>query len=101
MMKGSAVGAVLLLSLACAATPALSTSSAQRVVLPGIDVFLRDLPAEVRGKRVGLISNQSGIDRNGRLDIDLIAARKDMKLVALLAAEHGIRGTEQDGATIN
>lgn len=70
-------------------------------VRPGIEVFLSDLPAAVRGKRVGLITNQSGIDAKGRPDIDLIAAHKDLKLVALFAPEHGIRGTVEAGEKIS
>ena len=69
-------------------------------VRPGIETFLADVPAAVRGKRVGLITNHSGIDRERRTDIDLIARHKDLKLVALLAPEHGIRGTADAGATI-
>ena len=76
--------------------PPLSTSA----VLPGIETFLADVPPVLRGKRVALITNHSGVDRSRRPDIDLIAAHKDLKLVALLAPEHGIRGDAQDGVTI-
>jgi len=69
-------------------------------VLPGIEVFLADVPPALRGKRVGLITNHSGVDRSKNLDIDLIAQHKDLKLVALLAPEHGIRGDAQDGVRI-
>ena len=69
-------------------------------VRPGIETFLADVPAALRGKRVGLITNHSGIDRERRPDIDLIARHKDLKLVALLAPEHGIRGTADAGAKI-
>ena len=69
-------------------------------VLPGIEVFLSDVPRALRGKRVGLITNHTGIDRNRTPDIDLIARHKDLTLVALLAPEHGIRGDAQDGVTI-
>jgi uncharacterized protein YbbC (DUF1343 family) len=69
-------------------------------VRPGIEVFLADIPAALRGKRVGLITNHSAIDRAGRLDIDLIAQHQDLELVALLAPEHGIRGTVMDGVRI-
>jgi uncharacterized protein YbbC (DUF1343 family) len=79
---------------------AAGTSSRTAVVRPGIEVFLSDIPQALRGKRIGLITNNSGIDRERRLDIDLIAQRKDLKLVALFAAEHGIRGDAQAGATI-
>jgi uncharacterized protein YbbC (DUF1343 family) len=73
---------------------------ATAVVRPGIETFLADVPARLRGKRVGLITNHSGIDRERRTDIDLIAAHPHLKLVALLAAEHGIRGTAGPGESV-
>ena len=69
-------------------------------VRPGIEVFLADLPPAVRGKRVGLITNHTGIDSSRTPDIDLIARHKDLTLVALLAPEHGIRGTAAAGEKI-
>jgi len=45
------------------------------------------------GKRVGLITNQTGIDRNRRSTIDLLAHAPGVRLVALFSPEHGIRGT--------
>jgi uncharacterized protein YbbC (DUF1343 family) len=63
-------------------------------------VFLADVPSALRGKRVGLITNNTAIDRFRNSDIDLIAQHKDLKLVALLAPEHGIRGTAPAGETI-
>jgi uncharacterized protein YbbC (DUF1343 family) len=81
--------------------PLVGTSSPEgAIVRPGIEVFLSDLPAALRGKRVGLITNHSGLDRSRRLDIDLVAGHKDLRLVVLLAAEHGIRGDAQEGVTI-
>lgn len=75
-------------------------ASRQAVVRPGLETFLADVPQALRGKRVALITNHSAIDRNGRLAIDLIAAHPQLKLVALLAPEHGIRGDVMDGVTI-
>jgi uncharacterized protein YbbC (DUF1343 family) len=69
-------------------------------VRPGIETFLADIPTALRGKRVALITNQSGIDRAGTSDIDLIARHKDLKLIALLAPEHGIRGNAEAGVQI-
>jgi uncharacterized protein YbbC (DUF1343 family) len=69
-------------------------------VRPGIETFLADVPPALRGKRVGLITNQSGIDRARTSDIDLIARHKDLRLVALLAPEHGIRGDVEAGEKI-
>ena len=70
-------------------------------VRPGIETFLADIPPALRGKRVGLITNQSGIDRARTSDIDLLARHKDLKLVALLAPEHGIRGDAEAGVKIS
>lgn len=81
---------------AALAAPLLSFQT----VRPGIETFLADVPAALRGKRVGLITNHSAVDRNKVPDIDLIAAHKDVKLVALLAPEHGIRGNAPAGETI-
>jgi uncharacterized protein YbbC (DUF1343 family) len=90
-----------LLVLAAYAQTAGPSRPAAGVVLPGIDVFVADVPQALRGKRVGLITNQSGISRARTPDIDLIATHKDLKLVVLLAPEHGIRGTIEAGDTVD
>ena len=71
------------------------------VVTPGVEQFLADVPAAVRGKRVGLITNHTGVDANGRSIIDRLFASRDLKLVALFGPEHGIRGTAADGEKIS
>jgi uncharacterized protein YbbC (DUF1343 family) len=73
---------------------------AQQVVRPGIEVLLTDSLRLVRGKRVGLITNRTGRDGNGESDIDLLARRSDVRLVALFSPEHGIRGDENAGQRI-
>jgi uncharacterized protein YbbC (DUF1343 family) len=69
-------------------------------VTPGIEVLLTDSLHLIRGKRVGLLTNHSGRDRSGRSTIDLLSKAPGVKLVALFAAEHGIRGAEKAGAKI-
>ena len=69
-------------------------------VVPGVEVLLHDSLALVGGKRVGLITNQTGRDRQGHSDIDLLAHAPGVRLVALFAPEHGIRGTAAAGAAI-
>jgi uncharacterized protein YbbC (DUF1343 family) len=96
-----AIAVSLLLLTACARTPAPAAHSAESVVRPGIETFLADVPERLRGKRVALITNHSGIDRERRTDIDLIAAHPQLKLVALLAPEHGIRGTLGPGERVD
>jgi uncharacterized protein YbbC (DUF1343 family) len=69
----------------------IPASAAQ--TLTGIDVLEAQKFASLAGKRVGLITNQTGIDRNRRSTIDLLAHAPGVKLVALFSPEHGIRGT--------
>jgi uncharacterized protein YbbC (DUF1343 family) len=62
----------------------------------GIDVLVAEDFARLRGLKVGLITNQSGRDRQGRLTIDLLHAAPDVELVALFSPEHGIRGAADE-----
>lgn len=61
-------------------------------VLTGIDVLVRDNFAQLKGRRIGLVTNHTGQDRTGRATIDLLHQAPDVKLVALFSPEHGIRG---------
>jgi uncharacterized protein YbbC (DUF1343 family) len=94
----------LALVAAVAGTPveasAQTASATKAAVVPGIEVFLADIPARLKGKRVGLITNASAVNRAKVPDIDLIAQHKDLKLTALFAPEHGIRGTAPAGEKI-
>jgi uncharacterized protein YbbC (DUF1343 family) len=89
---------------ACAPTDQGSAGTADaaapEVVRPGIEVLLSDSIHLVRGKRVGLITNHTGIDHTGKPSIDLLFEHPEVELVALYAPEHGIRGAEQAGARI-
>jgi uncharacterized protein YbbC (DUF1343 family)/CubicO group peptidase (beta-lactamase class C family) len=67
------------------------TPSAGRV-LTGIDVLKRDGFAKWKGRRIGLVTNHSGVDSDGRSTIDLLHQASGVQLVALFSPEHGIRG---------
>jgi uncharacterized protein YbbC (DUF1343 family) len=82
------------------ASAAASAPAPAATVRLGVETFLADVPQRLRGKRVALITNSSAIDRTGKSVIDLVAAHEDLKLVALLAPEHGIRGTADAGETV-
>jgi len=69
-------------------------------IRPGIEVLLEDSLHLVERRRVGLITNQTGVDASGRSSIDRIHEHPAVDLVALFAPEHGIRGTTQGGETI-
>jgi len=84
------------------APPAPGAASADEAVpLPGIDVLLRDSLHLVRGRRVGLITNHTAVTRGGRSDVDVLFATPGVRLVALFAPEHGIRGTTEGGEAIS
>lgn len=68
--------------------PRVTTSSS----LNGIDALARDGFVLLKGRRVGLITNQTGRDREGHSTIDLLKAAPGVTLVALFSPEHGIRG---------
>lgn len=61
-------------------------------VQTGADVLARDNYALLKGLRVGLVTNHTGIDRERRATIDLLHKASGVKLVALFSPEHGIRG---------
>ncbi|MEW6128197.1 MAG: exo-beta-N-acetylmuramidase NamZ domain-containing protein [Acidobacteriota bacterium] len=65
-------------------------------VLTGIDVLVRDNFKQLEGRNLGLITNHTGKDRAGRATIDVFAAQKNLKLVALFSPEHGLRGLEDN-----
>lgn len=60
----------------------------------GIDVLASTRYEALQGMRVGLITNQTGIDRTGNPTIDLLRSAPGVELVALFSPEHGIRGNE-------
>ena len=66
--------------LVCGAPAPVSAAPSAAGVRPGIEVFLSDVPDALRGKRVGLITNNTGVDRSGSSDIDLIAQDDDLTL---------------------
>jgi len=78
--------------------PAVPAQAAEHTKT-GIDVLEEQNFAPLRGKRIGLISNQTGVDSQGRRTIDVLAHAPGVKLIALFSPEHGIAG-KLDTATI-
>lgn len=60
--------------------------------LNGIDVLVKNNFAPLKGKRIGLVTNHTGQDRERNATIDLLKAAPGVTLVALFSPEHGIRG---------
>jgi uncharacterized protein YbbC (DUF1343 family) len=86
--------AALIAAFAIAPRPAISSAAAQASAPTetGIDVLEQQNFAPLRGKHVGLITNQTGVDSQGRRTIDVLAHAEGLKLVALFSPEHGIEG---------
>ena len=62
-------------------------------VITGLDVLAAEKFAVLQGKRIGLITNHTGLDGKGRRNIDVMRAA-GVKLVALFSPEHGLTGKE-------
>ncbi|HSD47624.1 MAG TPA: exo-beta-N-acetylmuramidase NamZ domain-containing protein [Pyrinomonadaceae bacterium] len=71
-------------------------SATSAKVLTGIDVLERDNFNPLAGRRIGLITNHTGRNREGRQTIDVLNKAPGVKLVALFSPEHGIRGLADD-----
>lgn len=69
-------------------------------VKPGIETLAADNYSLLRNKRVGLITNPTGVDSHLRPTVDLLAQAPGVKLAALFAPEHGIRGDIAAGARV-
>ena len=89
----------IILSLATILLAAFTLSA--QTVKTGIEV-LRDRDFDVlKGKRVGLVTNPSGVDRNLVSTIDILHSAPEVELVALYGPEHGVRGDVYAGGKIS
>lgn len=86
------LAALLSSGTACVAEPAVKT---------GIEV-LRDRGFEgLQGRRVGLVTNPSGVDRHLNSTIDILYNAQGVELVALYGPEHGVRGDVYAGGKVS
>lgn len=66
-------------------------------VKPGIEVLRDNGFSQLKGKRVGLITNPTGVDNNLKSTIDILHEADSVELVGLYAPEHGVRGDVHAG----
>ncbi len=72
--------------------------SAQKIrIKTGIEVLKEQNFKILEGKRVGLITNPTGVDNDLKSTIDILHEAKNVKLVALFGPEHGVRGDVHAG----
>ena len=93
LFKGSLFLILLLLSVSC--------KSQETFVKTGIEVLRESGFACLEGKRVGLITNPTGVDSELRSTIDILHEAPNVNLVALYGPEHGVRGEVHAGDHIS
>ncbi len=68
-------------------------------VQTGLDVLASQKFVSLRGKHIGLITNHTGLDAQGRTTIELLAHAAGVQLVALFSPEHGLAGRRDEKIT--
>lgn len=111
MMYGFIAGVMLMQLTGCGGDAAATTETATTqtsaegqthvgAVLPGIEVLRNDGFRQLQGKRVGLITNPTGVDNSLVSTVDILANAPGVKLTALFAPEHGVRGNYSAGESV-
>ncbi|MFQ5689814.1 MAG: exo-beta-N-acetylmuramidase NamZ domain-containing protein [Gemmatimonadota bacterium] len=93
--QAAIAGLLLLAALAGCSSGAETERAAVGAVRPGIEVLLSDSLQLIRGRRLGLITNHTGIGRDGTPDVELLRAlppAEQVELATLFTPEHGYRG---------
>ncbi|MGA3852997.1 exo-beta-N-acetylmuramidase NamZ family protein [Bacillus pumilus] len=95
------LASIFIMSTLTAASPAnqerTDTKGKKAAVKTGIETLLSGNLSWLKGKRVGLITNPTGIDANMKSSVDLLFEHPNIKLTALYGPEHGVRGDAQAG----
>jgi uncharacterized protein YbbC (DUF1343 family) len=82
-------------------TIVFSMSLSAKQTMTGIEVLRSENFKLLEGKRVGLITNPTGVDRNLKSTIDILHEAKNVTLVALFGPEHGVRGDVHAGDKVD
>jgi uncharacterized protein YbbC (DUF1343 family) len=80
---------------------AQATGGTRGSVMLGIDILQQRGFEILKGKRVGLLTNQAGLNRYGQSSIDVIRNAKGVRLVALFGPEHGIDGNAKANENVS
>ncbi|MGE5370641.1 MAG: exo-beta-N-acetylmuramidase NamZ domain-containing protein [Solirubrobacterales bacterium] len=96
--RGAAFLAASVLTLSL--VPVFPAPAKAAVVKLGNEVLLEKDHSLIEGKRVGLVTNQTGVNSQGTSVIDVLAADPSIKLAALYGPEHGIDGKAVAGKSV-
>lgn len=72
--------------------PAFASEHRREAVLTGLDVLSQDQFQLLKDQRIGLITNQTGLDRRGHWNVHLLDESPDVNLCAIFSPEHGLEG---------
>lgn len=70
-------------------------------VQTGLDVLVAENFAALAGQRVGVITNHTGLTKDGRHIVDLLNEAENVELTAIFGPEHGVRGAAPAGAEVS
>ncbi|RYL94480.1 exo-beta-N-acetylmuramidase NamZ domain-containing protein [Sporolactobacillus sp. THM19-2] len=70
------------------------------MIHPGVEILLQEQLNLLKGRRIGLLTNMTGLDHRMRSTIDIFYDHPDIHLTALFGPEHGIRGDGQEGKQV-
>jgi len=94
------ITSIVSLALAAFPSPASPKRSGRAArVQTGLDVLEAEKFARLRGKHIGLITNHSGVDSQGRSNVELLSKAAGVQLVALFSPEHGLAGRNNEKIT--
>ncbi len=79
----------------------ISVISWAQVVKTGIDVLKKNNFDILKGKKVGLVTNPTGVDQNLKSTVDILGEADNVELVALFGPEHGVRGDIAAGEKVS
>jgi uncharacterized protein YbbC (DUF1343 family) len=91
---------MIILSIVVSAINLFSFISTAQGVQTGLEILVMNKFEVLKGKRVGLITNPTGVDRNLRSTVDIFFRAQEFRLTALYGPEHGVRGEYSAGDII-
>src|SRR5690349_17172527 len=75
---------------------ALAAVGARGQVMTGLDVLEKNDFKELQGRKVAIVTNQTGLDKNGRHIVELLTHAKGVTVVKLFSPEHGLYGVKDE-----
>lgn len=79
----------------------IQISNADSQVKTGLQVLIDDDYKILENKKVGIITNPTGVDINLKTTVDILFESQKFKIIALFSPEHGVRGEYQAGESVS